>query len=130
VRSVQTLDRARLSALNAIWSLLQLGSFSHAGCDAILQSRNIEVVGVYSPGSVEWGRDSLYLGFVSIIAWLCFIASLLGLALRSDDPRLRLSRYVYPVFLVVGVGVLTLQCYYAAQYSEVCRTLLAHGSGR
>ncbi|HXM06789.1 MAG TPA: hypothetical protein VN936_04960 [Candidatus Acidoferrum sp.] len=87
-------------------------------------------MGVYSPGKVAWGRDSLYLGFGFITVWLCFIAGQFGLALRSDDPRLRLSRYVYPVFLAAGVGMLTLQCYYAAQYSEVCRTLLAHGSGR
>jgi hypothetical protein len=130
VRSVQTLDRARLSALNAIWSLLQLGSFSHAGCDAILQSRNIDVAGVYSPGKTGWGRDSVYFGVLWIIVWLCVVARTFGLALRSDDPHLRPLRYLAPVFLVLGTAMLIYQLWNVAQYSALCRLLLANGSGR
>jgi hypothetical protein len=124
------MDRGRLSALDTIRSFLLLGSFSHASCDAILQSRNIEVVGIYSPGESGWGRDGLFFGLVWIIVWLCFVAYSLGRALRSQDPRLRPLRYGLPVFLVLGVAMFAVQCFHASQYSQVCRALLAHVSGR
>jgi hypothetical protein len=111
-----------------ITSLSHLLSFNHAQCDAILQSRRIEVVNAYNPGKAGWGRDGVYFGFFWIIGWLAMCSAALVFAWRQQDPNAKMRRRVFPFFLLFGLCLLYVQLQTMAQYVDVCRSVLGSAS--
>ena len=110
-----------------ISSLFQLFSFSHGACDAILQTRQIEIANAYEPGKAPGWRDSVFVGF-----WVAFVwtAGVLALAIRAwrpenaSDPRVWQTRLGFPVFALAGMICLGAQLKAMADYASTCKALL------
>jgi hypothetical protein len=107
-----------------ITALSQLWSFSHVQCDAVLQSRHIEVLNAYSPSKSGWERDGVYFGFFWGTGWLALCLGMLILSWRRQDPTSKTGRLVLPFFLLFGLGLLCVQLQAMARYVDVCRRAL------
>jgi hypothetical protein len=115
--------------MHFITSLLHLWSFSHAQCDAILQSRGITVTNAYYPDKAGSARDSVYAGLLFAIGWLTLVGVMLLFAWRRDDDRSRTKRIILPFFALFGLGALALQLLAMARYVDTCRHFLGLESG-
>lgn len=110
-------------------SLTHLHSFNHARCDAVLQSRQIEIVNAYNPRKPGWARDAVYFGFFWASGWLLFVLAGLVGAWRSKDSKAKVARLMLPIFLLFGFGLLYLQLQAMAQYVDACQHLLSAPAG-
>jgi CBS domain containing-hemolysin-like protein len=114
-----------LSIMN---SLAALGSFDHNKCDAILMSRGISIVGVFSPGNRPPLRNTLYLNAALLVSLLLFWITLVLVAVTR--PRLPRSLKV-AIFSIVALMcapptyLLVYQVTDMATYSNLCRQLLS-----
>jgi len=104
-------------------SLSEIRSFSHVQCDAILQSRNIEILGAFDPGKSSF-KDGVYFGFFWMIGFLVLCSGMLVESWRSQDSKAKQGRRILPFLLLFGFVLLFSQLQSMARYVDVCRGIL------
>ena len=105
-------------------SLVQLFSFDHSKCDAILQMHNIEVVNAYLPAKAPGFRNTVYMGLYVGIGWTLVVAASAIWLWRDPRYRSDTRRYLSVAFAVIGFLFIGIQLKAMADYVNVCRSLL------
>jgi uncharacterized membrane protein len=105
-------------------SLNYLLSFDHAHCDAILQTRHLDVPNAYSPDKSPGWRDSVYVGFWVAVGWTTAVVAAAIMAWWNPKNSRPAQRFGLPIFAVFGVVCLYAQLRGMAAYVDTCRSLL------
>jgi hypothetical protein len=107
-------------------SLFELTSFNHAQCDAILNSRHIEVWEVFEPYPPGSGGNTVYDGLIALPV-IGIVAVFMYWAASRPDMRGSREATGRPYFLFFAVIVGMIFCVHleaTARYVDTCRTLL------